>query len=86
MPFACPEMFVPPNAYSPIPPLPVFSFLFISAQKENVWKQFAGTYTRHAVATPATKCSQMGEDVLSWGGNAIDAAITAALCVGVIYP
>mmetsp|Transcript_137651 Transcript_137651/g.239320 ORF Transcript_137651/g.239320 Transcript_137651/m.239320 type:complete len:654 (-) Transcript_137651:1362-3323(-) len=54
--------------------------------KREAWNRFAGTYTKEAVATPAKKCSEMGAEVLVRGGNAIDAAIVAALCIGVVHP
>ena len=39
---------------------------------------------RHgAVATEVDLCSQTGVNILKRGGNAVDAAITSALCVGV---
>ncbi|KAF5353228.1 hypothetical protein D9756_008074 [Leucocoprinus leucothites] len=39
---------------------------------------------RGAAATENGACSQMGIDVLKKGGNAVDAAISAALCTGVV--
>lgn len=42
---------------------------------------------RHgAVASDSGKCSQMGVDVLKKGGNAADAAVTVALCIGSVTP
>lgn len=37
-----------------------------------------------AVAAENKRCSDIGVDVLKDGGNAVDAAISAALCVGVV--
>lgn len=39
--------------------------------------------THGAVATENGVCSQTGVDVLKDGGNAVDAAIAATLCIGV---
>lgn len=37
-----------------------------------------------AVATENVLCSEMGVDILKIGGNAVDAAVTATLCIGVV--
>ncbi|KAK4485963.1 hypothetical protein RD792_008616 [Penstemon davidsonii] len=39
-----------------------------------------------AVATDQTICSNIGKDVLVNGGHAVDAAVAAALCLGVVDP
>ncbi|KAJ6799088.1 gamma-glutamyltranspeptidase 1-like [Iris pallida] len=39
-----------------------------------------------AVATDDGRCSDAGRDVLVDGGNAVDAAVAAALCLGVVSP
>ncbi|KAJ9077220.1 hypothetical protein DSO57_1018762 [Entomophthora muscae] len=39
-----------------------------------------------AVAAEATACSQIGLELLKANGSAVDAAIGAALCQGIVYP
>ncbi|CAA0826784.1 Gamma-glutamyltranspeptidase 1 [Striga hermonthica] len=42
---------------------------------------------RHGiVATDETECSKIGRDILQRGGHAVDAAVGATLCLGVVSP
>ena len=43
-----------------------------------------GPYKRQAVATDTPKCSQIGNQILNANGSAVDAAIAAMFCLGVI--
>lgn len=54
--------------------------------KSNNFASFYVNSTKGVVATDTPTCSQIGVDILSKGGNAIEAAIAATLCLGVISP
>ena len=43
-----------------------------------------GPYQRQAVATDTKECSRIGNDTLARNGSAVDAAIAAMFCLGVI--
>jgi len=43
-----------------------------------------GPYSRQAVATDNEKCSEIGNNILNLNGSAVDAAIAAMVCLGVI--
>ena len=43
-----------------------------------------GPYPRQAVATDTKECSRIGNDTLARNGSAVDAAIAAMFCLGVI--
>ena len=47
-------------------------------------KSFGGPYKREAVATDTQQCSDIGEDILKANGSAVDAAIAAMFCLGVV--
>ena len=50
------------------------------------WGSFAVEYKIAAVATDDSRCSAIGKAILSLGGNAVDSAVAAALCLGVVSP
>ena len=43
-----------------------------------------GPYRREAVATDTPQCSQIGKKILNDNGSAVDAAIAAMFCLGVV--
>ena len=43
-----------------------------------------GPYKRQAVATDNKQCSEIGNNILNSNGSAVDAAIAAMFCLGVI--
>ena len=45
---------------------------------------FGGPYKRQAVATDTPDCSQIGNKILNDNGSAVDAAIAAMFCLGVV--
>ena len=47
-------------------------------------KSFGGPYKREAVATDTKQCSKIGKNILDANGSAVDAAIAAVFCLGVI--
>ncbi|CAH1774060.1 unnamed protein product, partial [Owenia fusiformis] len=44
-----------------------------------------GRYENAAIATDHAKCSKIGKDMMYNGGSAVDAAIAAMLCIGVLH-
>lgn len=49
-------------------------------------RRLTATGSRFAIATPHTAATQAGVDAFEAGGNAIDAAIAAAVTLAVVYP
>lgn len=50
------------------------------------WASFSVTSTIAAAATDDSRCSAIAKGILVMGGNAVDAAVAAALCLGVVSP
>ena len=57
---------------------------FTQEKKEDKRPSLGGPYSRQAVATDTGKCSDIGNDTLNSNGSAVDAAIAAMFCLGVI--
>ena len=53
-------------------------------EKPDKPPSLGGPYPRQAVATDTEECSRIGNDTLSRNGSAVDAAIAAMFCLGVI--
>ena len=54
--------------------------------KINIASRFYVESTLAVVATDVGACSDLGRNILAAGGNAMDAAVTATLCLGVLNP
>ena len=59
--------------------LPIYFFVIKKSDQSS-----GGPYKRQAVATDTPQCSQIGQDILIANGSAVDAAIAAMLCLGVV--
>ena len=57
---------------------------FTQEKKEDKRSSLGGPYSIQAVATDTDKCSDIGNDTLNANGSAVDAAIAAMFCLGVI--
>ena len=57
---------------------------FTQKKKEDNPLSLGGPYSRQAVATDTDKCSEIGNNILNANGSAVDAAIAAMFCLGVI--
>ena len=60
--------------------LAVFLGLYLKRRK----KSLGGPYSRQAVAADTEECSKIGNNILNSNGSAVDAAIAAMFCLGVI--
>lgn len=58
------------------------SFLFLSLLDSFLLKVF----NQGAVVTDAAQCTSLGFEVLAKQGSSVDAAIAAALCLGIVHP
>ena len=57
---------------------------FTQEKKEDKRSSLGGPYSIQAVATDTDKCSDIGNNILNANGSALDAAIAATFCLGVI--
>ena len=56
----------------------------LQEKKEDNPSSLGGPYSRQAVATDTEKCSEIGNKILNANGSAVDAAIAAMFCLGVL--
>ena len=47
-------------------------------------ESYGGPYKKQAVATDTPECSEIGKSILNANGSAVDAAIAAMFCLGVV--
>lgn len=64
----------------------LFKNFFQKINKLHFTIFFQGTIVHGAVASDYTNCSQIGTKILRKGGNSIDAAIAATICMTVVAP
>lgn len=58
----------------------------LPATATQTWDEFSAFSTIAAVATDNAVCSSIAKNIMMSGGNAVDAAIAATLCLGVVSP
>ncbi|CAN6235227.1 unnamed protein product [Urochloa humidicola] len=61
-------------------------FLLLAAATASAGRKEVVTSPHGAVAADDGRCSRIGRDALRQGGTAVDAAVAAALCLGVVSP
>ena len=57
---------------------------FLTEESETSDQSSGGPYERAAVATDTPQCSKIGKNILNANGSAVDAAIAAMFCLGVV--
>lgn len=60
--------------------------LFVAAAAAQQGRRESVTTPHGAVAADDGRCSAIGRDALREGGTAVDAAVSTALCLGVVSP
>ena len=58
--------------------------LYYFLTRDSTDKSSGGPYRREAVATDTLECSEIGKNILNANGSAVDAAIAAMFCLGVV--
>lgn len=61
----------------------IFYVFYILCYNRNESKQIK-EFNQAAVTTEVPRCSKLGADIMRMGGNAVDAAVASAICVGII--
>ena len=64
--------------------LPVYFEVIKKSDQSSNDPSSGGPYERQAIATDTLQCSQIGKVILDANGSAVDAAIAAMFCLGVV--